>query len=143
MTYPDNAPYALAAGFNNYAGLQVLAGYKPTGVSKPFLPFIGFGTYNAGTFRVLPTGIYASGYPSTQWIFSYLDFDQLLWLSDTYCNSGYSGQVTAAVTEKDQLTLSYWNGILYIPKEADLRAFRPGWDSVALTLSKRGIVTPP
>jgi len=139
VVYPDNPAYAIAAGWNNIGGLQVLAGYQPMGVAKPFPFFVGFGTYNPGVLRVLPTGSYFSGYPSCQWIGSYFDYDQVLWLSTEFCNGGYSGNVTAAVTTKDQTTLENWNAILTLPKEADLRAYRPGWDHAALTFSKRGI----
>jgi hypothetical protein len=141
IVYPDQAQYSLAPGWNNTAGYQVLQGFQPMGVRKPFQGFIGFGLYNPGTLRVLSTGSYFSGYESVQWIFSYLDYDQFLALSSTYCNGGYSGQVTAKVTAKDQLTTENWNAILLLPKDVDLRAFRPGWDSVALTLSKRGIAS--
>lgn len=142
MTYPDNQNYGLAAGFNVFP-LQTIAGYKPSGVARPFDFFVGFGTYSVGAIRVLPTLDYFSGYPITQWIFSYIDYDQWLWLSTTYCNGGYSGYVTALVTEKDQLTPKYWNAKMSIPKESDLRAYRPGWDHPAITFSKRSVATPP
>jgi len=142
-SYPDNAPYSLAAGWNQSDSLQVLAGYTPSGVTRPFNFFIGFGLYNAGQVRQLPLINYISGYASVQWAFSYLDFDQYLWLNTTYCNSGYSGLVTALVTVQDQETPEYWNAKLQLPKEAELRAYRPGWDTPTITLFKYSDAAPP
>lgn len=142
-TYPDNAPYGLAPGLDNSASIQTLAGYKPTGVTRPFLFFSGFGQYDAGAVKQLPLVNYLSGYQSVRWDFSYLDFDQYLWLKTTYCNGGYSGIVTALVTTDDQLTIGYWNAKLQMPKEAELRAYRPGWDHPAIKLFKLSDAAPP
>lgn len=142
MTYPDNVSYALAAGFNTFP-LTTLAGYKPGGVVRAFDFFIGFGTYNPGAIRDLPTGVYVAGYETTQWLPSIWDFDQDLYFRNTYCAGGYSGQVTVAVTTKDVLTLVYWNAICRMQKQSDMRAYRPGWDHPAITFSKRSVATPP
>jgi len=139
MAYPDQAAYALAAGFNNIGSLQVIAGYNPGTLRHPFEQFIGFGFYNPGTIRQLVGVNYLSGYPSCQWLFNYIDYDQYLWLNTTYCNGLYSGFVTAKVTEKDQLTTVNWNAKLVLPSDVTMKAFRPGWDSVPLTFFKHGV----
>lgn len=143
MTYPDQAPYALASGFNMADSLQVIQGYQPVGVRAPFQGFSGFGFYNPGARRVLPLTDYVSGYPSVQWQFSYMDYDQFLWLQSAYCNDGYTGMVTAAVTTTDQLTIEYWNSKLSLPSNVDIRTFRPGYDTLSITLFKYSDAAPP
>lgn len=143
VDYPNNPDYALASGWNQSDNLQTLAGYTPPGCMKPINFFIGFGLYNAGAVRQLPLVNYLSGYPQVQWVFSYIDYDQYLWLKTEFCNGGYSGLVTALVTVDDQLTTQYVNGKLVLPKEADMRAYRPGWDHPAITIFIHGEADPP
>lgn len=116
MSACDQLPYAIAPGHNNAAGLTVIEGLAPFG-GQAFKTFRGWSMYDPGQFIVMPTGmLYTSGFPSTQWVFSWMSDEQLYYFMTTYGNAGYSGLVTVATTTDIPNTLVTHNATMVIEK---------------------------
>jgi hypothetical protein len=134
MTDCLQVDYALSPDFDTPESLFVMEGYTVPGDTLPFQPMRVFATYNPGSLFVLGDQSLAyDGFPSVQGILSYATYLQVKWLSDTYCNGGFSGQVTAAITTTTPNTIEYWNAILRLQPPGAARAVIPGYTDYVLT----------
>lgn len=126
---PSYAPwyeYAIAAGWNNVAGLRNIESITPIG-DKSFRPPNAYSAFNPGTLRLRADGIaYTEGFASTAWTFSALTRAQYQYLMTNYSIGGnsYSGKVTIR-TMTPAGTYANYNAVVLLPIMPDLdRAFK-------------------
>lgn len=134
MSDCNQVDYGLAPGYNNPENIQVIAGYTVSGDVMPFQQMMGWGQYNPGVAIVLGDLTLAyDGNPSTNWIFGYITYDQVRWLQTTYCNSGWSGLVTVALTTDTPNEIQFWNAVMRLTPIVGTRPLRPGYSDYVIT----------
>jgi hypothetical protein len=110
----------IAAGHDNIAGLQTIETIIATGDTKPFIvPSVWFNN-SPGRFRTtLDQGRYISGKKSGAMSFTFMTKNQWYHWSETYCNSGYTGDVTIQIEDRQPGVYFTFNAINYLPPQND------------------------
>lgn len=120
MTYVFDPELQIAAGHNNAAGLVSIASIIAPGDSRPFVAPSAWFNYSPGEFLIrLDQTRYIRGTPNTAFIFSFMTKNQWVYLSDTYCGGGYTGNVTIRTRLRDPNNYSNNNAIMYLPSPAE------------------------
>jgi hypothetical protein len=116
--------FKLAAGNNNVGGLQSIATILGAVVNWPAnkIAVKSYGSFSGGIRRTRPDGlIYQAGFPSFDWVFGLLVWEQEELIRNTYCSGGVSGLVTArSNTDNDFDSFANYNAVLNVLDLAEL-----------------------
>lgn len=119
MTMIFNPELKIAAGFNNAAGLVSIASIVASGDTRPFVAPMAWFNYSPGQFKIrLNQSRYIRGKQNAAWTFTFMTKNQYLHFSDTWCGSGYTGEVTIQTPLRDPTAVSIANAIVYLPAPA-------------------------
>jgi len=120
MTYIFDPELKIAAGFNNADELVSVNSIIAPGDTRPFVAPMAWYNFSPGTFKIcLDQTRYISGKPNTAFEFTFLTKNQWLYLSDTYCGSGYTGEITIRTKTRDYSAPANYNAIMYLPSPAE------------------------
>ncbi len=129
MAFTEQPLYSIAPGFNASESQRInIAGYDP-GVQGggAFLDVHSYGTYSPGTILVRgDQSVSFSGFPSVQWVSSWMDYANGRWAMDTFCGGGYSGNVTCWLTTDTPNEILKFNAVLRLPILASTQQYIPG-----------------
>src|SRR6476659_6316171 len=106
--------YAIAASYNNAAGLTNLELIVPTGDRAFFSP-VAYNNYKPGVRKIRSDGtLYLAGFAASFWILPAATRKHIEYIMDTYCAGGYSGKVTIK-TRINRIAYANFNAILSLP----------------------------
>jgi len=132
---PEQPLYGLAAGFDAYDYQRInLEGYDPSAGGGAFQALRAYGTHSPG--QVIIRGnqtVSFAGFPSVQWIQAFVDYANERWAMDTFCNGGYSGNVTVWTTTETPNVIEKWNAVLRLPALSGTQLHIPGFRDLAWT----------
>lgn len=108
--------YALAAGYD----VALISLVRITAISVAGEKFAGpraIALYDNGEEKITTDGLVTDeGYPNVTWEFGFLFYEQLTYLSSTYCAGGRSGKVTIYTT---------LGGVSYVRMNAIMKLSKP------------------
>jgi hypothetical protein len=117
--YPN---YQLAPDYDNVGSLATLEGTVPTGGSRGYPPVNAYPGYDPGVERARGNlQLFHSGYPVVTWVLQGVDYWMEQYLRDTYCSSGYSGNVTCKTTTEDHDSYANYNAVMRLEKRRDIQ----------------------
>jgi hypothetical protein len=120
MTMIFDSELQIAAGFNNAAGLESIAGIVAAGDTRPFVAPRAWFNFSPGQQKIrLNQRLYFRGTLNAAWIFRFMTKNQWDHFSVTWCTSGYDGEVTIRTRLRDPNSFSNANAIVYLPPPAD------------------------
>ena len=111
--------YKIAAGANNAAGLVNIEEITPSS-DKAFFAPVAYSNYTPGQRKLRGSGtVYMSGFAFATWEFAVLTRKQFQYLQDTYCASGWSGEVTIATRVSREAYVNY-SAVMILPDPASV-----------------------
>lgn len=115
------ALYAIGVGHNIALNSLVnLESITVSGDNKPFPAPMAIPHGSPGQRRGRLTGLgYRAGYPTVDWVYGVLTYNQYMYLRNTYCGGGFSSEVTIYTTVSG-LDYARYNAIMDIPETAAL-----------------------
>lgn len=134
MPFTEQVLYGIAPGFNASESQRInIQGYDPGVVGgSPFLSLRSYGSYSPGNLIVrADQSVYFAGFPSVQWIWSWLDYANERWAMDTFANGGYSGNVTLWTTTDTPNEIQKFNAVLRMPVLTSTQPIQPGFRDLA------------
>lgn len=136
MTAIYQPQYQIAAGNNNTAGLVALESITPAGDIQ-FAPVRAYWNYTPGSQRTRADGtLYFAGFASQAWICRVLTKAQWQYLKTTYCNGGYSGEVTIRTRFGNPDAYANYNAILNLPVESATTQASRVFTDIQLTFTR-------
>ena len=143
MRYITKPNLKIAAGWDNIAGLETIETITAAGDSKSFIaPQVWFNN-SPGRFRItLDQGRYISGKASGALSFTFMTKNQWFHWSETYCASGYTGNVTIQIEDRQPGVYFTFNAINYLPPQTDT-SNRLGRVGSPIVVNLVGIVSTP
>jgi hypothetical protein len=113
--------HSIAAGYNvALLSLVNIESIKPTS-DKYFIYPLASPLYDPGTYRIRGDGsVYVAGFPAIDWQFTGMTKAQYEYARTTWCNGGFSGQVTI-YTRPGTTAYARYNAVLILPKPTDMK----------------------
>ena len=119
MTMIFDSELQIAAGFNNVAGLESIAGIIAAGDTRPFVAPRAWFNFSPGQQKIrLNQRLYFRGTQNAGWTFGFMTKNQWLHFSDTYCGGAFDGEVTIRTRLRDPNVFFNTNSIIYLPPPA-------------------------
>ncbi|MHC4646750.1 MAG: hypothetical protein ACYTBJ_14725 [Planctomycetota bacterium] len=120
MKYIAKPNLKIAAGWNNIAGLETIETIIATGETKPFIVPSAWFNNSPGRFRItLDQNRYISGKKSGALQFTFMTKLEWFYWSETYCGSGYTGNMTVQIEDREPGVYLTYNTINYLPPQRD------------------------
>jgi hypothetical protein len=143
MTYITKPNLKIAAGWDNVAGLTTIETIVAAGDTRAFVPPQVWFNNSPGRFRIkLDQDRYISGKASGALSFTFMTKNQWYHFSETYCNSGYTGNVTIQIEDRQPGVYFTYNAKAYLPPQNETQN-RLGRVGSPIVVNLVGIVSTP